>query len=270
MRNTRTVTSADIQKALAHRHQRDFFLTEVKSGSTWSGSGVRILDAVAMRLSYTKPYITGYEVKVTRSDFLRDNKFFTYLPLCHALYVVAPAGVVKREELPTEIGLIWYDANKKTLTTKKKPPARQVEVSTEMLQYIIYSRMESDRIPFYSDKAEYFKAWLDNKLDNQILAQKVKGKLLSEIRRLESELRVANEFQRGVERKQFGELIECFERHGMTKWEHNPVRWAEAALGRQYPQVLDYVQQNLETAIRIIEKEKGATHEQESRFRNGV
>jgi hypothetical protein len=263
MKNIGTVDSADIKKALARRHDRDFYLTEVKSGSTWSGSGVRILDAVAMRLSYTKPYITGYEVKVTRSDFLRDNKFFTYLPLCHALYVVSPAGVVKREELPTEIGLMWYDADKKMLTTKKKPPARQVEVSTEMLQYIIYSRMDSDRIPFYSDKAEYFRAWLDEKHSNHDLGQKVKSKLVSEIQRLEKELREANGYRVGEERMAYKELLGCLERHGMSSWERNPARWAETALSQEYPTVLDRVKQKLEGAIGIIEHEKRVTYEQE-------
>lgn len=74
------VTSTNIKLALAEKHWRDFFLTEVKSGSTWmtARGDMKILDGLAIRKSWTSPCFTGYEVKISRSDFLRDSKFYTY------------------------------------------------------------------------------------------------------------------------------------------------------------------------------------------------
>jgi hypothetical protein len=254
-----TCTAAEIKKALADRHSRDYFLTEVKSGSTYMGTANRILDAAALRLSWTNPYITGYEVKVSRSDFTRDNKFFTYLPLVHALYVATPAGLVGREELPTDIGLVWYDPEKKRLTVKKKPPPRTIEISRDMLMYIIYSRLDRDRIPFYGDKAEYWRAWLDGKASNAQLGERVKSKLLDEIRRLERELSEANRYGREKEREEYDRLMDIMREHGMSPWDRRqPDKWLKDRLAREYPVILDDIEQRLDFAVKEIQEAKEA------------
>jgi hypothetical protein len=51
----------------------------------------------------------GYEIKVSRSDFLADKKWREYLKYCRVFYFVAPAGIIKPSELPPEIGLIEID-----------------------------------------------------------------------------------------------------------------------------------------------------------------
>lgn len=48
----------------------------------------------------------GYEVKVSRVDFLQDKKWESYLKFCSWFYFVAPEGIIKAEELPDKIGLI--------------------------------------------------------------------------------------------------------------------------------------------------------------------
>ena len=256
MSKKETCTAAEIKIALAKKHKNDYFLTEVKSGSAWIGTGNRILDACALRCSYTNPHITGYEVKVTRSDFKRDNKFFTYLPLVHALYVATPTGMVQREELPTEIGLIWYDSQKKGLSVKKKPPPRKIEISRDMLLYIIFSRLDRERIPFYSDKAEYWRAWLDGKIENDALAQKVRNRLASELGRLENELRAASRY--GNERKEYDELRKTMVGLGMSAWEQSPAKWLTKQLTRKYPAILDDIKKRLREDINEIKKAKEA------------
>ena len=74
------VTSTDIKKALAGFHEKDFFITECKTCSTYfpDPQGLLKFDGLAIRKSYTKPCITGYEVKVSRGDFLQDNKWHLY------------------------------------------------------------------------------------------------------------------------------------------------------------------------------------------------
>lgn len=59
----------------------------------------------------------GFEVKVSRSDFLSDRKMESYLPYCNYLWVVAPPGVVRAgDELLEGIGLIeWRPGNKRPL-----------------------------------------------------------------------------------------------------------------------------------------------------------
>ena len=255
------VTASEIKQALAvkHRGGRDFFLTEVKSGSTWDGRGLRILDAVAIRKSWTQPHITGYEVKTSRSDFVGDAKFYTYLPLVHALYIVTPQGLIQREETPLEIGLIWYSLDKKTLTTKKKPPPRKIEVSAEMLQYIIYSRLEPDRLPFYSSQAEYYRDWLENKRDNRSLGYAVKSKMISEITRLEEELKRSKRFGRGgCERETYDALINVMKDNGLPDWS-DPVEWLTDQLKREYPKVLDDIEQQIGVITRAIDRAKMET-----------
>ena len=148
------VTSTHIKRALANKHHKDFFLTEVKSGSTWftSVGDMKILDGLAIRKSRSSPCFTGYEIKISRSDFLRDVKFYTYEELCNCLYIVCPKDMIKRTELPESVGLMYYDPEKNTITTKKKAIYRKIDYSPDLLLYIIYSRLDSDRYPFYSDK----------------------------------------------------------------------------------------------------------------------
>lgn len=141
------VTFTNIKIALAEKHYRDFFLTEVKSGPTQiaPAGSLKILDGLAIRKSWTNPCFTEYEVKVSRGDFLRDAKFYTYEDLCNCLYIVCPKGIIDRTEVPESVGLMYYDPDKKTIATRKKAIYRKIEYSPEILLYIISSRLESDR-----------------------------------------------------------------------------------------------------------------------------
>lgn len=53
----------------------------------------------------------GYEIKITRADFLADKKWKQYLKFCNWFYFIAPEGVIKKEELPDNIGLIEISVN---------------------------------------------------------------------------------------------------------------------------------------------------------------
>ena len=185
---TAKVTSTDIKRALAEKHWRDFFLTEVKSGPTQLAvpGGLKILDGLAIRKSWTAPCFTGYEVKISRSDFLRDAKFYTYEELCNCLYIVCPKGMIERTELPESVGLMYYDPEKKTITTRKKAIFRKIEYSPELLLYIIFSRLDSDRYPFFSTKQEYFKEYLARKCPEDIssVRQSLEG-ILYRLKRME-------------------------------------------------------------------------------------
>jgi hypothetical protein len=66
------VKSNDILKLLSEKHSEDVFVPECKNGSTWLSTHLR-LDAWVMNRSWTKLKFTGYEIKVSRQDFLRDD-----------------------------------------------------------------------------------------------------------------------------------------------------------------------------------------------------
>lgn len=101
------VTSTDIKLALKefHNGKPSYFITECKTCSTYfpDPQGLLKFDGLAITKSYTKPNIIGYEIKVSRNDFLQDNKWHLYLQYCNEFYFVVPKGLVKKEELPDHV-----------------------------------------------------------------------------------------------------------------------------------------------------------------------
>ena len=162
------VTSTDIKLALKefHNGKPSYFITECKTCSTYfpDPQGLLKFDGLAITKSYTKPNIIGYEIKVSRNDFLQDNKWHLYLQYCNEFYFVVPKGLVKKEELPDHVGLIYFNPDTKALRTVKKALYRQIEEPVGVYKYIIFSRLEEDRIPFYNDRAEYCKDYLEDKV----------------------------------------------------------------------------------------------------------
>ena len=84
-------------------------LCEVGDGAGFGNRGWS--DAISMQTWPSKTLtITGYEVKATRSDWLREldepEKNAAWQKQCHEWYVVAPKDVIVLEELPTGWGLL--------------------------------------------------------------------------------------------------------------------------------------------------------------------
>lgn len=188
MGDDKRVREADISVALAKRHRSEFFITQCKNGPTLTAQELLIFDALVIYKAWTKPRINIYEIKVTRKDFLGDSKMFRYLPYCHELYVAAPLGIVERAELPMEIGLVTYNPKTKSLNTVKKPIYREIAVDPQMLLYVIMNRLESDRTPFTTERAELWEMWLDNKINSRQLGRQVSSKMLRRIEELEREV----------------------------------------------------------------------------------
>jgi len=179
------VTASQIKGALAEKHQKtgDYFLTEVKTGAT--GTGLRKIDAIAVKKSWANPCVTGYEIKVNRNDFLSDEKWVNYLPYCHRFNFVCPVGLIDVSEMDQSVGLIYYNPEKSSFYTKKKSLFRNVDIPADLYLYIIFSRLNDQPYPFFSSKREYFQEWLNNKINNRELSYKVKSKIIDELRRLD-------------------------------------------------------------------------------------
>jgi len=115
-----------ILTALANKYRGPewAFFKEVRCGTGYS-MGARIfgreapgrspekrLDAYAFHLWPSGGYMPHvFEIKITRSDFLREmkrpKKYVSALALSQFFYYVTPKGLVQPDEVPDEAGLIW-------------------------------------------------------------------------------------------------------------------------------------------------------------------
>ena len=115
------------------------FFEEIRCGTGYTYGGIPVgtaetkvekrLDAWAFHLWPTGGYQpTGFEIKVSRSDFLRDlkkpAKRSRYLELCQFFYYVVPSGLVKASEVPADAGLLGATLSR--LTVMKPAPHREI------------------------------------------------------------------------------------------------------------------------------------------------
>ncbi|OEH86237.1 hypothetical protein BHU72_11925 [Desulfuribacillus stibiiarsenatis] len=197
-RHIKKVSSHHIKLALERKHQDDFFMTEVKNGPTHAaGKGeLLIMDAVAIKKSWANPCITVYEVKVDRQDFLRDDKWRGYTNYGHQFSFVCPTGLIEPQELPDDVGLIYYNHEKQSLYTKRKAHYKNIEISVDMLMYVIMSKLQSDRYPFFSSKQEYYEQYVQDKISKKDLGWKVSSKLVQDMVKMNNELnRLKNDLE---------------------------------------------------------------------------
>lgn len=184
------IRSDEIKRALSKRHNDEFFLTEVKTGPSTMTETLRF-DALSIKKSWTKPCFTGYEVKVSRNDFLHDDKYTHYRDYCHRLYLVCPKDLIKPEEIPEDIGIMYYNADKNTLFTKRVARLREINLPVGLLYYILLSRLTNDVHPFFSTNREYIEAYIQDKAKKRDLAYTFKGKLIGEVKEAQEKVRDA-------------------------------------------------------------------------------
>ena len=155
---------SDVVDLLAAKHSKDVFVPQCKNGPSY-GAGLRLMDAWTMKRSWANPCYYGYEIKLSRGDFLADDKWPEYLPLCNEFSFVCPEGVIKTDELPKEVGLLVTSKNGKRLFTRKKAPHRQIEPPVLVLEYILMARCCIVGTSYYEEvsKDEYWRRWLQDK-----------------------------------------------------------------------------------------------------------
>ena len=129
-----------LEQRLAWRHAKDLWVPECKDGATQSREHRRI-DGWAMLRTWSPPTIIGYECKVSRSDWLRDQKFGDYRRMCHLLYVVAEKGIVEPSELPDGVGLM-VPIGADRLKTVRKAARHDGPIHEGVYQYILMCRAE--------------------------------------------------------------------------------------------------------------------------------
>lgn len=261
------VTSTEIKKALSSKHCNDFFLTECKNGSTYfpPEQGLLKFDGLAICKSYSRPCITGYEIKVSRGDFLQDAKWHLYLQYCNEFYFVVPKGLIAKDELPDNVGLIYYYPETGTLRKKKKALWRDIEEPVGVYKYIIFSRLEKDRLPFYESRAEYAKAYLEDKREKRRLGKDFGSKLAKDLIEAQTRLSALENAERKINLLE--QLIQVMEKHGVGGFrlsDESLVEKLDKALQSHYPEDLGLVRRYLKIAIQeldTIEKEYSGTED---------
>lgn len=170
------MNATDVLKLLAARHKDDVFVPECKTGATYTGTGIR-MDAWAMAKSWTRPRTWAYEIKVHRSDFIRDNKWHQYLPYCSEFYFVCPTGLIAPEELPQDVGLLWISKVGGRLLTKRKAAARQVQIPEDLWRYLLMWRTKIKDEHTERPSVERWRAWLEEKRERRRLGYEIKGRI---------------------------------------------------------------------------------------------
>lgn len=186
------ITAGTLLDLLQTKHSRDLFVAECKSGPTWF-SDMRRLDAWVMRRSWANFMTWGYEIKVSRSDFLHDDKWPNYLKFCHQFYFVAPSGVIDPREVGDDAGLILASKTGTRLYTKKRAPVRQVQIPEDLYIYILMSRARicSVRLEAAIERGQpgtsidYWREWLKDRDEGADLGSQVSDAIQKRVKAAE-------------------------------------------------------------------------------------
>lgn len=119
-------------------------------------------DVVRVRPSYTRFCVDIFEVKVKRADFLKEirtAKWKGYLDHCHRFYFASLSGVIDKEEVPDECGLIVRGQRgwKIIKLAKKRDP----EIPAETLLSLLFYKQKCNFgriVPYFGSWAEKQKA----------------------------------------------------------------------------------------------------------------
>ena len=198
-----------IKDLIIDRNSKDYVsIPECKTGATCRG--VSIFDVWSMKKSWHRFKTIGYEVKVSRSDFLNDDKWKNYLLSCNEFYFVAPSGIIDKDEVPAEAGLIVVSKTGTRLYTKKKAQFRSIEDYhlNMVLQYVLMWRVSgicsSKEYVDPETNVEYWRKWLERKEYNERLGWDIRSKLGSKFKYIEDEnIRLKNEVEKLKEVKAF-------------------------------------------------------------------
>lgn len=172
------MTSDYITTLLSDKHCKDVFIPQCKNGETWGARDLLKLDAWVLRRTYSPLTTIGYEIKVSRQDFEQDQKWTSYIDLCHEFFFVCPAGLIRSTDLPSNIGLIWVSQTGK-LHTKHKAEYHQPD-NNKQVRLLIYALMARSKIvnenePAVTDKLNDIRFYIERAKEKGELANFVKG-----------------------------------------------------------------------------------------------
>jgi hypothetical protein len=145
---------------LANIKQTNFL--DVPLGSVFLENPQRA-DVLEVKPSYTRFCVSIYEVKISRADFqsdIRSGKWRGYLDHCHRFYFAVPSGMVTKEEIPPEAGLIVRGDTGWSTIKAVKP--RDVDISHTTLLSLIFSKQRLNHSRLHRDRLVYLERWNKN------------------------------------------------------------------------------------------------------------
>lgn len=143
-----TVSIKEIKEWFRWKHNHGPFFSVFETGL----DGYRF-DLI--RIDPHRQYIRIFEFKSCRADFISDKKWQKYLKYCHTFTFVCPRGVIKKEDLPNGVGLLWLyqwkwkESDSWVLDSEwiKKPRKREMNQAT-LLRLVL---MIASRVKFRKD-----------------------------------------------------------------------------------------------------------------------
>lgn len=215
------VKAYQIASALARIHTNDFFITECKNGSTWIPpmQGALRFDALVINRSWMHSMIRIYEIKVSRSDYRQDAKLHLYKQYCNELVLACPKGLIGKQEVDDDIGLMWYYPDSKALRMVKKPRWMNNDPDPMVLLYIIKCKSKNDHIPFFSSNREYAEAYIAEKAEKKAIGHKLGSKMAHEIADLRQELKRLEAHGQQDYQKILGEVAQIMRNHKVSVWD---------------------------------------------------
>ena len=114
---------------------------EVKTGNTWSdGTKLYKIDFLAYKVGWKTSELLGFEIKVSRSDFLRNKKWHNYKEFVNKLSFACPENLIKKSELPENIGLVYIKKDGKVKWVRRPNVINKVP-NPSIFQYLVNSRI---------------------------------------------------------------------------------------------------------------------------------
>ena len=172
-----SVDARHILGLLKCRHHRDLVVAECPLNE---GGGLRA-DLWVMKKSWASPMTTLYEIKVSRSDFLRDDKWPRYLPYCNLLVFAVAPGVCTPEELPEAVGLVGLTKNGGGLRTLRKAQwrASDPDGQSSVLKAVLMNRIMPRADPLTRDQR--IELWKERAEASESIGRHVKRRVQREL-----------------------------------------------------------------------------------------
>ena len=174
---------------------------------------------------------------------------------------MVPKGMVSKDEVPENVGLIYYNPENKSLRKVRKALHRKdIEEPVGVYKYIVYSRLEQDRIPFYEKRAEYARDYLEDQKDKKYIGDQLGSKLSQQLSEQAKELDRLQGDKYKIDL--FNKIEKLLKKHKITKWgwwrnDEELLTCLDEALSSSYPKELDSIRANLQRAVEDLDKIKG-------------
>lgn len=175
-----------IDRLLRQRYKDKHIVVSEMQGVTGNGR----LDFVAIRASWTHPDVEAHEIKVSRRDFLQDDKWAPYLDSCHLFwFVTAPDVILNVDEVPAQAGWLEASKNGAKLFVRKKAPRRemsdqqQAKLFRQLLHRYYYTAPGSGMSK--EERTDWMDRYALGLATRKDVANRVRARILSELRTME-------------------------------------------------------------------------------------